>query len=80
TPSELSAWLEIAITDLWSKGITGAHSEDLHYFTGFASTLAAFRNTIGSNKMPFRAHLLVHHAELAAFSASNESFVSGDAF
>ncbi|MBE0791525.1 amidohydrolase family protein, partial [Escherichia coli] len=27
-----------------------------------------------------RAHLLVHHAELAAFSASNESFVSGDAF
>ncbi|EAC8166200.1 amidohydrolase [Listeria monocytogenes] len=80
TPSELSAWLEIAITDLWSKGITGAHSEDLHYFTGFASTLAAFRNTIGSNKRPFRAHLLVHHAELAAFSASNESFVSGDAF
>ncbi|MBA5760298.1 amidohydrolase, partial [Escherichia coli] len=27
TPSELSAWLKIAITDLWPKGITGAHSE-----------------------------------------------------
>ncbi|MCD2249115.1 amidohydrolase [Listeria marthii] len=80
TSSELNAWLKLAITDLWSKGVTGAHSEDLHYFTGFESTLAAFRNTVGAHQLPFRAHLLIHHAELAAFSASKESFVSGDAF
>ncbi|MBC1819256.1 amidohydrolase [Listeria welshimeri] len=79
-PSELMEWLKIAITDLWAKGITGAHSEDLHYFTGFESTLAAFRNTVGAKELPFRAHLLIHHAELAAFSASKEKFMSGDAF
>lgn len=80
TPAELRAWLELAITDLWSKGVTGAHSEDLHYFTGFESTFAAFRNTVGADALPFRAHLLIHHAELAAFSASEESFVNGDGF
>ncbi|ECL8006919.1 amidohydrolase [Listeria innocua] len=80
TPAELNAWLKIAITDLWSKGITGAHSEDLHYFTGFESTFAAFRNTVGANGLPFRAHLLIHHAELANFSTSKESFMSGDEF
>ncbi|MBC1422949.1 amidohydrolase [Listeria seeligeri] len=78
--SELKSWLEIAIKDLWSKGITGAHSEDLHYFTGFASTFAAFRETLGVEQLPFRAQLLIHHAELEAFSASNEKFISGDDF
>lgn len=80
TPSELTAWLEIAIKDLWSKGITGAHSEDLHYFTGFQSTLAAFRETLGAEKLPFRAQLLIHHAEWEAFISSNESFINGDEF
>ncbi|MBC1489118.1 amidohydrolase [Listeria sp. FSL L7-1485] len=80
TSSELTAWLEIAIKDLWSKGITGAHSEDLHYFTGFQSTLAAFRETLGAEKLPFRAQLLIHHAEWEAFISSNESFINGDEF
>ncbi|WP_239257201.1 amidohydrolase [Listeria ilorinensis] len=79
TQDELCRWLRLAVRDLWTKGVTGGHSEDLHYFNGFAGTLAAFRATL-TEDFPFRAHLLVHNAELENFCRSGEHFVSGDPF
>ncbi|WP_099224787.1 amidohydrolase [Listeria costaricensis] len=79
TREELGRWLRLAVRDLWAKGVTGGHSEDLHYFNGFKGTLAAFRDTL-TEDFPFRAHLLVHNAELEAFCQSGEQFVSGDPF
>ncbi|MGY3777749.1 amidohydrolase [Isobaculum melis] len=80
TQKELESLIQLAIKDLWSKGLTGGHSEDLHYFNGFIGTLAAYRSAIDQEKTPFRAHLLIHHEELAAYSASGEKFVDGDPF
>ncbi|WP_163654817.1 amidohydrolase [Listeria sp. PSOL-1] len=80
TSAELEHWLTLAVEDLWEKGLTGAHSEDLHYFNGFEKTLATFYAMLSGEKKPFRVQLLVHHAELAAFKASNELFISGHPF
>ena len=78
TPAEMENYLKIAIEDLWSKGITGGHSEDLHYFNGFTGTFKTFTDVVGNqeNQLPFRAHLLIHNAELANFNQSNETFLS----
>ena len=46
TPLEQEEYLALAIEDLWSKGITGGHSEDLHYFNGFEGTLKTFHTVI----------------------------------
>ncbi|EUJ21870.1 amidohydrolase [Listeria aquatica] len=79
TNEEISAWLKLAVRDLWQKGVTGAHSEDLHYFNGFMGTLQAFRDTL-SEDFPFRAQLLIHNAEFDVFERSNERFMDGDSF
>lgn len=80
TPEEMKHYLTLAIHDLWSKGVTGGHSEDLHYFNGFIGTLATFKETLGEKGLPFRAHLLIHNAELDTYVASKEQFLDGDAF
>lgn len=80
TQKELEALIQLAIKDLWRKGVTGGHSEDLHYFNGFVGTLGAYRSAIDAINTPFRAHLLIHHEELAAYVASGEIFVDGNPF
>ncbi|WP_035053562.1 amidohydrolase [Carnobacterium pleistocenium] len=80
TPKEQEEYLALAIEDLWSKGVTGAHSEDLHYFNGFEGTLKTFRDVIKKEKKAFRVHLLIHHEELEAYNRSEELFLAGDPF
>jgi len=80
TPKEQEEYLKLAIEDLWSKGITGAHSEDLHYFNGFEGTLKTFRDVIKEQKKPFRVHLLIHHKELKAYNHSAKTFLDGDPY
>lgn len=80
TPSEMEGYLTLAVKDLWTKGITGGHTEDLHYFNGFEGTLATFKACLGVDKLPFRSHLLIHNAELEAFNQSNQQFLDGDLF
>ncbi|KAB8138268.1 amidohydrolase [Gracilibacillus oryzae] len=57
---KLEKTTETAIKDLLSKGLVGGHTEDLAYYSGFSSTLEAFRSIL-PHKFKFRAHLLVHH-------------------
>lgn len=80
TPKEQEEYLELAIEDLWSKGVTGGHSEDLHYFNGFEGTLKTFHDVIEGKEKAFRVHLLIHHEELKAYNQSDERFLDGNAF
>ena len=58
----LETYLENALRSLYKFGITGGHSDDLFYFNGYKDTLQVFLNVL--KRMPFRAHLLVHHEVL----------------
>ncbi|WP_449445843.1 amidohydrolase [Ureibacillus acetophenoni] len=51
--------MELAIKDMHSKGLTGAHSEDMSYFGHYSNPLTAYRRVIGK-KRHFRVHLLRH--------------------
>ncbi|WP_110927226.1 amidohydrolase [Bacillus massiliglaciei] len=53
--------LEIAIKDAHRLGLTGGHTEDLHYYNGFLPVYQAFQSVIETAGLRFRAHLLVHH-------------------
>lgn len=58
----LEYYLETALKSLYEFGITGGHSDDLFYFNGYQDTLNVFVKVL--EKMPFRAHLLIHHEVL----------------
>ncbi|WP_046175596.1 amidohydrolase [Domibacillus indicus] len=57
----LTEVLELAVNQMLSYGLTGGHTEDMHYFGSFANPLTAFRRVIGE-KQHFRVSLLRHHA------------------
>lgn len=80
TPKEQEEYLTLAIEDLWAKGVTGGHSEDLHYFNGFEGTLKTFHDVIEEKEKAFRVHLLIHHEELKAYNRSEEIFLDGNPF
>lgn len=58
TKEAVVAALEAAVDDLVSMGLTGCHTDDLGYFGGYESPLAAFHEVLGDDKRKFRAHLL----------------------
>ncbi|WP_425415121.1 amidohydrolase [Priestia koreensis] len=62
-PSEnyLQRALQLSVQDAFSKGLTGAHSEDLNYYGGFLRTYETFQQVINGSKTKFRAHLLAHY-------------------
>ncbi|MFU8793158.1 MAG: amidohydrolase [Acholeplasmataceae bacterium] len=76
--SMLENLLKKSLQSLVSYGLTGGHSDDLYYFGGYQKTLNAFKNVIKT--MPFRTQLLVHHAVLDDFIASEEPFLDVDQF
>ena len=53
--------LNLSIDDMLSKGLTGAHSEDMSYFGHYTNPLTAYKRVIGE-KQHFRVHLLRHNA------------------
>ncbi|MBU1093366.1 MAG: amidohydrolase [Firmicutes bacterium] len=65
TEHGLEEILKKSIKSLYHYGITGGHSDDLYYFNGFTQTLKVFDTVL--EKMPFRAHLLLHHMVLDDF-------------
>lgn len=75
---ELEEMLTAAINSLYSYGITGAHSDDLFYFNGFNDTIAVFIKTL--NKMPFRAHLLLHHLTLDDYNLETVDLLKSNKF
>ncbi|MGG3941261.1 amidohydrolase [Peribacillus psychrosaccharolyticus] len=72
--------IKLAIEDCWSKGLTGVHTEDLHYYDGFMSTYQAFINVIEKRSMPLRANLLVHNEEVDEMIANGYRYRDGGTF
>lgn len=70
---DLTELINRAVTSLYQYGITGGHSDDLHYFNGYFETLDAFKDSLLTH--PFRTHLLIHYLELDAHIASKNPFL-----
>ncbi|MDI6453417.1 amidohydrolase [Peloplasma aerotolerans] len=73
TKEKLQELLIESIQSLHQYGITGGHSDDLYYFNGFEETVFVFEKTL--DKLPFRAHLLMHHLTLDDFLKSKRPFL-----
>lgn len=67
--------LKTAIQDCYRHGLTGGHTEDLHYYNGLQETMDIYEESI-NDQHPFRAHLLIHHEELNAYDQSTYKNVS----
>ncbi|MCP3763330.1 amidohydrolase [Domibacillus sp. A3M-37] len=57
----LTEVLNLAVDQMLSYGLTGGHTEDMHYFGEFMNPLTAFQRVIGK-KHHFRVNVLRHHA------------------
>ncbi|WP_050183174.1 amidohydrolase [Domibacillus robiginosus] len=70
--------LNQAVDQMLSYGLTGGHTEDMHYFGEFTNPLTAFQRVIGE-KHHFRVNLLRHHAVfkemMEAKTAFDEPFI-----
>lgn len=69
--------LRAAIKDAYQLGLTGAHTEDLNYYGGFAQTYQAFKQVIEGEQLLFRAHLLVHYEVADDMVKAGGSFLGG---
>lgn len=56
----LTEALNLAIDGMLAHGLTGGHTEDMHYFGKYTNPLTAFKRVIGKKKH-FRVNLLRHH-------------------
>ncbi|RRN74275.1 amidohydrolase [Peribacillus simplex] len=66
-----------AIEDAYKLGLTGGHTEDLHYYNGFLPTYQAFKSVIEDREMAFRANLLVHHEVFEEMLKAGGSYQEG---
>lgn len=67
-----------AIKDAYKLGLTGGHTEDLFYYSGFQDTYETFEKVIKENGLKFRAHLLVHHEVVSEMKQAGFEPYSGD--
>jgi predicted amidohydrolase YtcJ len=67
-----------AIKDAYKLGLTGGHTEDLFYYSGFQDTYETFEKVIKGNGLAFRAHLLVHHEVVSEMKQAGYEPYSGD--
>ena len=65
--------LNLAIDDMLSYGLTGGHTEDMHYFGKFTNPLTAYHRVIGE-KHHFRVSLLRHNAVFEEMMEENATF------
>lgn len=65
--------LNLAIDQMLSYGLTGGHTEDMHYFGKFTNPLTAFHRVVGE-KHHFRVTLLRHNAIFEEMMKANAKF------
>ncbi|AZV43048.1 amidohydrolase [Peribacillus asahii] len=65
--------LNLAIDDMLSYGLTGGHTEDMHYFGKFTNPLTAYHRVVGE-KHHFRVTLLRHNAVFEEMMEANAKF------
>ncbi|TSI09677.1 amidohydrolase [Lysinibacillus sp. BW-2-10] len=71
--NSLEEALTLSINDMLSKGLTGAHSEDMSYFGHFTNPLTAYKRVVGE-KHHFRVNLLRHNAVFEEMMQANIQF------
>lgn len=69
----LTDGLTLTVHDMLSKGLTGGHTEDMHYFGEFVNPLTAFKRVIGEQHN-FRVNLLRHHEIFEKMIEANVTF------
>jgi len=73
---ELTEKLNLTVEEMLRVGLTGAHTEDMHYFGSFTNPLTAFHRVIGE-KRHFRVNILRHHVVFEEMLRENALFISG---
>ncbi|SIS49337.1 hypothetical protein SAMN05421758_10215 [Salimicrobium salexigens] len=83
-PGVSSDYLEKALTaaieDMYARGLTGGHTEDLYYYGGFLKTYRVFRKVIHERGKKFRTNLLVHHKAADEMEEAGLAFGDGAPF
>lgn len=83
-PEVSSSYLENAlieaVEDMYARGLTGGHTEDLYYYGGFMKTLEAFYKVIDGTNRKFRTNLLVHHKAMNEMEEAGLAFKGGTEF
>ncbi|WP_046179595.1 amidohydrolase [Domibacillus tundrae] len=69
----LTEVLNLAVDQMLSYGLTGGHTEDMHYFGDYMNPLTAFQRVIGE-KHHFRVNVLRHHAIFQDMMKANMQF------
>jgi predicted amidohydrolase YtcJ len=81
-PKVTKEYLELAMTaaiqNAYQLGLTGCHTEDLNYYSGFQDTYGTFIKVIKQKGLTFRAHLLVHHEVIDEMKQAQLEPYSGD--
>ncbi|MFJ7727231.1 amidohydrolase [Neobacillus sp. NPDC097160] len=70
--------MRASIKDLYQLGVTGVHTEDLHYYGGFYRTYKTFKKVIEEEGYKFRTHLLVHHEVIDNMVNEGAGFLTGN--
>ncbi len=69
----LTKELNLTVDTMLSYGVTGGHTEEMHYFGNFMNPLTAYRRVIGE-KHHFRVNLLRHNAVFKQMMEANLEF------
>lgn len=69
----LTSTLNLAVDNMLSYGLTGGHTEEMHYFGDFRNPLTAFHRVIGEKKH-FRVNILRHNAVFEDMIEANAEF------
>ncbi|WP_442595492.1 amidohydrolase [Neobacillus sp. D3-1R] len=78
TKQYLEKSMTAAIKGAHQLGLTGGHTEDLNYYSGFHPTYETFEKVIKEKGNKFRAHLLVHHGVVDEMNEAGYSSFTGD--
>ncbi|MEK4231047.1 amidohydrolase [Solibacillus sp. FSL H8-0538] len=65
--------LNLAVGDMLSHGLTGGHTEEMHYFGNFMNPLTAYHRVVGE-KRNFRVNLLRHNVVFKEMMEENVQF------
>ena len=66
--------LDLGIEDMLAHGLTGGHTEDMHYFGKYINPLTAFHQVVGK-KRNFRVNLLRHNGAFKEMMETGAEYI-----
>ncbi|WP_409297212.1 amidohydrolase [Peribacillus sp. SCS-26] len=80
TDGYLKRAMETSVRDCHRLGLTGVHTEDLNYYSGFQNTFQTFVKVLEEDGLPLKAHLLVHHGVVDEMNTSGLRYKTGSEY